>query len=370
MHILLAFALAAASAELPAGSPCSAALESYAQRSSVDLVDGYFSCIGEGRIDDAAFLDLLVRIRASSDMLLFEPLDPMSLLEDPRFQAVYARGRAYIDETLARDPQRFDALLERVRDADLSVSADYHPGWEAKISTKRALYEEVVIGMREDTLALERYVATLVRDEVYFAAYLERVAMLEAIEENGSSSLPERFGELSAVMSQRQAVLGEPPQGSAVPWREIYEPKSDALFTMLHRGFNGTKGSGNELFRDAETLSESWVGRAIGANKMTEILAAVNFDSEVVAVFAVGEMRSASRNVFVTEFGQEEDFEGYSIRVTVGVVADECGFEPGSSYPFVVVKAPSSGEGQITSSFRQNYPDRCEGIMAGDPVAE
>ena len=94
----------------------------------------------------------------------------------------------------------------------------------------------------------------------------------------------------------------------------------------------------------------------------------INFENELLGLYAVGEMPNATENFFVTEFGSREDFDDHLIAVRVGVAGEHCGFEPSRSYPFVLVKASSQTAGGLNSQSRANYPDQCASVMAGKPT--
>jgi hypothetical protein len=225
----------------------------------------------------------------------------------------------------------------------------------------------VIDGLRTDRLALESYIAKLVRDDAYYAAYLERVAMLASIGEDGAE-LPERFGYVAEILRARMTVLGDPPTETAVPWRKIYEPGPGAPFTVLHRGFNGPVQGDTLLLRSATDVRQSWVANALTEEELSQLLGRINFETEILGVYAVGEMPNASENLFVTGFGQNKEFDGYSIEVRVGVVGEHCAMVESLSYPFVLVKALSNTEEGLNSSSRANYPDQCVPVMAGKPT--
>jgi len=310
---------------------------------------------------------VLARIRASADFILLPPENVLELAEREDFRAAFAGQSEFVDEELARDPERFEALLDRVRQADLSIPAAYDPGWVVADSNKRELYAEVIDGLRTDTLAMESYIAKLVRDETYYAAYLERVAIFANLRNNGAQ-LPKRFGEVAEIMQARVDVLGDPPAETAVPWRKVYEPGPNAPFTVLHRGFNGPVQNDTLLFRSSADVRQSWVGNALTEEELSQVLSRIDFETEILGVYAVGEMLNASENLFVTEFGVSEDFGGHSIAVRVGVVGENCDFDQSRSYPFVLVKASSKTEEGLNSTSRANYPDQCAPVMAGKPT--
>lgn len=346
-------------------SPCAVAIIDTNGSNVLELGTGAKACDEEGRAEDAAFLTLLARIRATADFLLLPPKDVLDLAERKDFGAVFAGSGEFVDEAIARDPERFAALLERVRKADLSIPAAYDPGWVVADRDKREIYAEVIDGLRTDALAMETYIAKLVRDEAYYAAYLERVAILRANEQE----LPKRFGEVTRIMRARVAVLGEPPSETAVPWRKVFEPDPEAPFTVLHRGFNGPDQSDASLFRSVGEVRQSWVAKALSEEELSQLLSRIDFATEILGVYAVGEMRNASENLFVTEFGPRDDLEGHSIDVRVGVVREDCGFGQSRSYPFVLVKVSSQLEEGLMSTARSNYPDQCVPVMSGKPTA-
>lgn len=369
MMLAMLLALASVSAEQEPSSPCDHAIAQQRGSNVFELSAASEACENEAREDDTAFLEMLTRIRASADLTLLPPEGPRAILERPDLQAIVANQGRFADEELARDPKRFDALMQRVREADLSIPAGYSPGWTVAQDEKRILYVEVIDAMRADILAMENYVALLVRDDPYFAAYRERQAMLSTLSQNGAQ-LPARYEELATIMQARVDVLGDPPTRTAVTWRKVYAPNPRAPFTVLHRGFNGLAQDETALFRSATELRQSWVAKALSREAFEDVLSRVDFETEVLGLYAVGEMVNATENLFVTEFGPQAKTEGHSIAVRVGVVVDdECAFASTRSYPFVLVKAASRAKGDLTSSYRANYPDQCAPVMAGQPTA-
>lgn len=367
MILAVVLALASPSVEKAAVSPCALAIIDHERSNTLKFGTGSKACEREGRQDDAAFLGVLARIRLSADLILLPPEDTVELTKRSDFRVILTDRGAFIDEEIARDPERFALLLDRVRKTNLAIAAEYDPGWVIARSNKRVLYAEVIDGLRTDTLAMENYIAKLVRDETYFAAYRERVAMLAAIPDNGAK-LPERFGEVAKIMQARVDVLGKPPTESAVVWRKVYGPGPNEPFTVLHRGFNGSVQDEALLFRSPIEVRQSWVGNALSQEELSQVLSRVDFESEVLGLYAVGEMSNATENLFVTEFGPQKDFGGHSIAVRVGVVGEYCGFESSRSYPFVLVKASSRMKGGLDSMSRANYPDQCVPVMAGKPI--
>jgi hypothetical protein len=367
MILSLILALAYSPVEEATVSLCTAAITRQIGSNTLQLGEGSKACEEEGRVEDAAFLNVLARIRANADMILLPPKNTLELAEREDFRTAFAGSSEYVDVELARDAERFGNLLERVQQADLSISVAYDPGWVVADYNKRELYAEVIDGLRKDKLALESYLAMLVRDDAYYTAYLERVAMLSNIGEDGSQ-LPERFGEVTRIMRARVDILGDPPTATAVTWRKVYEPGPKVPFSLLHRGFNGPVQNDTLLFRSELEVRQSWVGVALAEEELSQVLSRIDFETEVLGVYAVGEMRNASENLFVTEFGPNEDFGGHSIAVRVGVVGEHCNVEESRSYPFVLVKAASNTEEGLNSSLRANYPDQCVPVMANTPT--
>ncbi len=367
MILTLVLALTFQPVEEEPSSPCAIAIIDQKGGNTLELGTGSKACEEEGRAEDAAFLNVLARIRASADFILLPPEDVLKLAQRSDFKAAFAARSEFVDEAIARDPERFTALMDRVLQADLSIPAEYDPGWAIGDTDKRALYAEVIDGLRTDKIAMESYIARLVRDEAYFAAYLERVAILADLPEN-AAQLPERFAEVAKIMQERADVLGEPPTATAVPWRKVYEPGPNAPFTVLHRGFNGPVQSEALLFRSPIEARQSWVGNALTQEELLQVLSRVDFETELLGLYAVGERLNASENLFVTDFGPKEDFDGHSIAVRVGVVSEHCGFEPSRSYPFILVKASSKTEGGLNSRSLVNYPDDCAPVMASKPT--
>lgn len=367
MIISVALALAFSPVEELPVSLCAVAIAEQKSRNTFELGAGSNVCKEEGRSEDAAFLRVLARIRASTDFILLPPRDVLELAKREDFSVVLAQRKEFVDEQLARNPERFAVLLDRVRQADLSISAEYDPGWAVTDNDKRALYAEVIDGLRTDKLAMENYIAKLVRDDAYFKAYLERLAILANLPEKGVR-LPKRYDKAFKAMQARVDVLGGPPTETAVPWRKVYEPGPSAQFTVLHRGFNGPLQDVTQLFRSSTEVRNSWVGTALSEEELSEVLSLIDFETEILGVYAVGEMLNASENLFVAKFGPNEDLDGHSIAVRLGVVGEHCGFQPSQSYPFVLVKASSNTTGGLNSTSRANYPDQCTPVMAGKPT--
>ena len=367
MLAALILALASAYSSNEPVSPCAVAIADHEGRNTLELGIGAKACEEELRIDDAAFLGVLARIRASADFILLPPEDVLELTKRTDFRDVFAQSGKFVAEDIARDPDRFAVLLDRVREADLSLPDNYDPSWSVSDDNKLDIYDEVVDGLRTDTLAMESYVAMLVRDDTYFTAYAERVAILEALSES-RSQLPERFHEVSKIMRARVDVLGDPPTETAVLWRKVYKPGPNASFTVLHIGFNGAVRGEAKLLRSPSEVRDSWISDALSQDELSQILSEIDFNKEVLALYAVGEMPNATDGFFVTEFGAHEDFEGHGIAVRVGVAGEHCGFEPGLSYPFVLVKAVSEAEGGLSSHSRANYPDQCAPVMTEQPT--
>lgn len=367
MILSLVLAFASPTVEEASVSRCTVAITNQKGGNTLELGSGSKACDEEGRAEDAAFLNVLARIRADADIMLLPPEDMLELAKREDFKTVFAGRNEYADEELARNTERFAALLERVRQADLSIPVAYDPGWVVADNNKREFYAEVIDGLRTDRLALESYIANLVRDDSYYAAYLERAAMLASIGEDGAQ-LPERFGEVAEIMRARMTVLGDPPTATAVPWRIVYEPGPGAPFTVLHRGFNGPVQGDALLLRSATDVRQSWVANALTEEELSRLLGHIDFETEILGVYAVGEMSNASENFFVTDFGQNKEFYGHSIEVRVGVVGEHCAMAESLSYPFVLVKALSKTEEGLNSSSRANYPDQCVPVMAGKPT--
>ena len=172
MILSLVLAFASPPVEEASVSRCTVAITNQKGGNTLELGSGSKVCDEEGRAEDAAFLNVLARIRANADIMLLPPEDMLELAKREDFRTVFAGRNEYVDEELARNTERFAALLERVRQADLSIPVAYDPGWVVADNDKLELYAEVIDGLRTDRLALESYIAKLVRDDAYYAAYL------------------------------------------------------------------------------------------------------------------------------------------------------------------------------------------------------
>lgn len=128
MILAIVLALTSPTLEGEPASSCALAIADQERRDSLELGIGARFCEEEGPEDDAAFLEVLARIRASADMILLPPEDLLELSKRSDMREVFADRGKFVDEELARDPERFAALLNRVRKTDLSIPADYDPG--------------------------------------------------------------------------------------------------------------------------------------------------------------------------------------------------------------------------------------------------
>ncbi|MGB3753712.1 MAG: hypothetical protein WA954_07420 [Parerythrobacter sp.] len=371
MILLSALALATSPIEAPATvvaeQSCIQAVDSYSGATSLVLANAVTPCLALERAEDAAFLLMLTKLRFAADIALFRPVDITGEFDSAPFVAAYAMSDDFVDETLARDPERFEAVMDRVRAAELSVPFDYQPGWTFVSDAKRDLYDVVVEGMRTDQLALEYYVARLVRDDAYFTAYQKRRRILASLTDE--RALPDEYGTMSDVMRRRVAVLGDPPEGSAVPWSRVYRPGPEAAFDTLAVGFDGPASDGTAIFESAGAVEQSWVGRVLGEAQLAQVLAEVDFTREVVGVYAVGEMQNATGNTIATHFEADREKGGYAFSVVVGVVGADCASGRTRSYPFVVATTARGTGTQITASSRANFPDQCQPVRSGRPIA-
>ncbi len=336
---------------------CSQAVVTYAGETSLVLAEGYGACLAEMRSGDAAFLLMLTKVRFATDMVIYQPEDAVSMLDDAQFVSAYALGSRFVDETLARDMGRSTRSWRGCATRTFPYHPATVPAGRSLRGSKQALYDAVANGTRTDQLASEEYVARLVRDDAYFAAYLERKAIIAALAEDGA--LPDGYHTLAGIMAARKAIVGDPPEGSAVPWSEVYRPGPDAGFETLAVGFDGPAKGGSEIFESAGAVAQSWVGPVLGKAQLAHVLADVDFTQNVVGVYAIGEMQNATGNTIATHFEANREYGGYAFGVAVGVVGADCATVRTRSYPFVVAKTARGSGTQITASSRGNFPDQC-----------
>lgn len=139
MILALVLALASPSIEGETDSSCTLAISDQRGRNFFELSTGSKACEEEGREADAAFLEVLARIRVSADLILLPPEDLLELSSRSDFREVFAVRGQFVDEELARDPERFVALLDRVRTADLSIPAAYDPAGPSMTPITRSI---------------------------------------------------------------------------------------------------------------------------------------------------------------------------------------------------------------------------------------
>lgn len=359
---MAAVALGATAA--PPDAACSRAVEDPASLHTAEIADGYKACKKERRDEDAAFLLLLGKIRATTDFAVLPPAESVNILEDRSLAPGLLLGSTDMDPDFSRDVPAFDRVVSRVREARLVGPPEHAPGWEVAASAKPELYDRFLAGIRESVLATESYLAHLLRDDRYYRGYIGRREIVSRLHDG--DQLDDRYNELGEQMRRVVDELGEPPSdGSLVPWRLLYEPGPQSGFAQLYTGANGPADSSTDLFFSEEAVRSSWLVEAIEPAQLDAILLKVDFEQEVMVSYNVGTRLNATSHAYITDFGWDERFEGYGVDSRVGVVGEECGLGVAESHPFLLAKTRRVREGRVNSTSMSNYPDECAPLMRG-----
>lgn len=140
-------------------------------------------------------------------------------------------------------------------------------------------------------------------------------------------------------------------------------PSTAAPFQQVFAGYNGPKDSETVHFTDPESARSSWLSAAIDKAELDALLAEVDFQTNLLAVSAIGE-RTAVTKVSVESVSWTET--SVFLTVFIGVAEKSCPGPRPSSYPFVVavVARPARYDG-VAGYYHQNFPDLCEPVHEG-----
>ncbi len=354
-----------------APSEC-ARLASVAQTlNTTALFEATAVCIEKDRKEDANYLIMVAQVRAMTDISTLTPANET----DPAFidlaGVLYSGMGGLGFPEVYRDTAAVDRLAARVEATQISFTTGYDPGWVHKPGSKVDIYDVVAFNARQQRVWQMRNYALLMQNDAYYEAY---VAQNELQEQNGvfveGTPAYEESSRLFALMNAAAAtVVQHPPPESTLPYTRLNEPDADANFRQIAVGLNGPADSQTDLFNSAAEAEASWLSGAYSADALGTILDSIDFTSDVLIVYAVGERANASGKMTVNELEYDSRFAGYSIGVRVGIVSDSCGEPRASSFPFVLATVARGETSEINGTSMSHYPDTCGPIAKGQAVS-
>ena len=134
-------------------------------------------------------------------------------------------------------------------------------------------------------------------------------------------------------------------------------------------GFNGPASQRTDVFRSAQDLRSSWVGRALSKDQLDNVIGATDFSQNVLVGFSFGKRENASGRIDISELSYDSRMPGYFIAIRIGVAPESCGIAFRDSYPFVLGStAIATPEAELTGYFTQNFGDGCDRIVESGPT--
>jgi hypothetical protein len=174
---------------------------------SVQLFYGSQICYRAKRPGDGAFLMTAAQMRAMADLGAFKPPQndkPNYDRATKLYGIVFYRLGGIGPDSLLRNRQESENLINRLEAWKPNLSDDYNPGWDYKQSVDMAAYSKELTPAKNRRLAQLRELAVLFRDEGYFALHKEQREILDRNKgsiKQGSVD-DKRMAELSKQMRQ------------------------------------------------------------------------------------------------------------------------------------------------------------------------
>ena len=350
---------------------CSEAVTQAQRLNGPALFRGASVCFEADRRFDGSFLMLAGQVRAMTDMTLLRPSDDRSEIAAAELYGfIYARAGGAGDDALYRDPAATRRLLERVEAWQPAFFDRYDPGWAYKPLAEAASYEATAREVKAHRIAQLQGYAQLIRRDDYYEASQE-LARLQAANPDGFDAESEdgrRAMELTELMWKlgREAETPPPPRGSEA-FR--FEPDPDADYEQLHVGFNGPARPHAAVFETEDAARASWLAKALKEAELAALLSKVDFETQVLVAFSVGERTTATGALYVTDVRYNAILESFSVSGRVGVNQRDCGLAEAKSYPFALAaaKRPPVVPGYPSFSV-SNFGDGCRPPKSGDPA--
>jgi hypothetical protein len=369
LFVLAVVAAGAWAAEEPVR--CSDFLAQSEQLNAQALFRGAAPCVAEKRSFDATLLQIEGQIRAIVDLAsLTAKTDEDKMLGAKLYgQIFYSTGGAG-DREIYRNRDLTQKLFDQIEAWAPILSADYDPGWRYRRSPGMSEYNNSIKYQKLVRLAQLRWYALLERNDEYYSAESE-LAEIQKRNPRGivaGTGDYERVQQLSEMMRRVSDKVGKPDLPPEPPFSFVPDP--DADFKQLYVGFNGPEHPGVTIFDNRQDATGSWLSSAMEPSDLASVLTQVNFDSQILVAFAVGERVSATGRFFVTDASYNGLLHSLIVNGAVGVNADDCKIRHVKSFPFAVVVAKRP---PVIPKFPgyglSNFSDGCNPPRAGSSTA-
>ena len=354
--IFVTFAACGISWALDTPMRCSDIEDRTARLNATQLFGAAAPCFAEKRPFEATLLMIQGQIRAMADMELLAPkADEDKLVAANLYGLIFYQTGGVGDRELYRDSALTQKPFDRIEAWVPTFGADYDPGWQYRRRPSKTEYDDSIKYLKSYRVAQLRGYAALVRNDQYYAAGTE-LAEIQRRNPNGivnGSSDGARAQELSKSMHSIGEGIAKPDLPKPRPF--VFTPDPDADFKQIFVGFSGPQRGGVTVIRTKSDAAVSWLASAVSPDDLKRLLSQVNFDSQILVAFAVGERESATGQLFVTDVSYSKLSESFAVSGRVGVNENDCKFERMKSYPFAVVVAPRpprtpTGSGYSVSS--------------------
>lgn len=344
---------------------CAPPSASYNDLNARQFFDAYVVCSRSGESKNAALMIVLGQIRALSDMTVLTPVDETDQQKIAKlYSDFFYKFGGLGDDELYRNAETVEALISAIQDVSLVYRAGYDPGWKYKGTSKTDIYDQVADYKKRYRVWQIRNFALLLQHDVYYAAY-RAVSELPRTLQQGTPEYDESQL-LQKIMHEVEAGIEKlPAPEDTTPYERLYEPDPDASFRQIGRGFNGLERSLIQIFRTEDEARGSWLKRAYSAEQLKALIAAVDFDKEVLISVNIGKRMNASDTVLITRLGYSNNSHGYRVSTVVGVVPESCGLEFAESFPFALAVTKAGPQAEIRSSSSSNFPTDCGQIRSG-----
>ncbi len=367
------------SAAKPAGR-CEALQDRLELANAPTLLQAAETCAREEDLFAATLFLITAQIRAKIDLTLLKPADKKA----QRVAAELYRDLFYLyggpgDSALYADPETAGRLLDRVAAWKPRFGPNYNPGWAYRDSDRLALYTQFAQEQIDRRLYQLRQYAVLMVDPRYRAVQAEMANI--QLQSGGpltvGTALYEQFKQAKARLHElrKEILAGFPPPPSRRPVLDGLPPDIDPKVRQLYSGMNGPQEGGWHLFESAAEARRSWLSKAMEAEALSRVIAAVDFEREVLFAVWIGEQGSASGKILVQKLDYDERTGRWSHHVLVGVRHDDCQTAGSSAgphpvaYPFALAIGPRPTKGILNqSTARSNFPDGCQPPVAGTPT--
>ncbi len=369
------FWLPAVAAETPAGEEsaplaCAEAMDRSTVLNGRTLIAAAASCFRDARHVEGNFLLVAGQVRSMTDMSLLTPAgdaDEIAAAELYGLIFFQAGGTGY--DEVYRDPLLRQQLFDGLDAWSPALFDGYDPGWRYRSGPAASLYDEMAAYMKATRLAQVRHYAELIQDDAYYAARRE-FGELQARNPGGlvaGSPDADRADALMSIMREISAAVPKQTVDLKPPDIPPPEPDPDAGFEQLWVGFDGPESTGVAVFENEAGVLSSWLPDAIGGVELADILARVDFETQILVALAIGERETATGAVHMN-VSYNAIHESLTVSARVGVNEEGCDFPYSKSYPFalaVVARPPlvpdHPGYGL------SNFGDGCKPPISGRP---